>query len=98
MSLRKLGLMPLSALALILSGCPNKSPPPLVEVCLGDGNGGSDCVEHDGARLYRSPSMMLNYWCTNQEDEAAYATWATGANTERVNRAMEKIKGKILAP
>ena len=82
-------------LALLLSGCPQKSPPPPMEVCIHDGVGGADCVEHDGSKLYRPPSAMANYWCTNQEDEAAYASWATGANSEEVSDQMTEIKKRI---
>lgn len=94
--LRPLGKKLFLALGLlILSGCPEKSQPPVVEVCITSPSSGADCVEHDGSKLFRAPSQMANYWCTNQADEAAYAAWATGASDEQVQDAMNQIQKKI---
>lgn len=93
---RKHGKTLFLALAtLVLSGCPAKTPPPPVEVCIHDGLGGLDCVEHDGSKKYLMPSLAKNYWCTNQEDEAAYASWATGASSEEVQQNMAEIQKRI---
>lgn len=52
-------------------------------------------MEHDGSKHYRPPSAMVNYWCTNPPDEAAYAQWATGATTDEVQGAMQEIQKKV---
>lgn len=85
-----IGLLP-------LSGCPSihQDPPPVIEICIADGHGGADCIERDNTKLYRAPSQMKNYWCTNQEDEAAFAGWAYGASKEDAKSVMEQIQSEV---
>lgn len=77
-----------------LSSCRKDTPPP-VEICIGDGVGGADCIEKDGSRRYRRPSELENYWMTNQEDQAAFASWCYKANPQSVERAMDRIAGDL---
>lgn len=57
-----------------LSGC-NGSIPPNILICTADGYGGADCVEKDGARRYRGPSELENFWMTDQESMNEFASW-----------------------
>lgn len=92
----KLGKVLLLAGALLaLSGCPRQDPAPTIEVCILDGHGGGDCVEPDGSKKYRLPSEMLNYWATNQHDEASYAGWCTGGTPSEVQTEMNKIQQRV---
>lgn len=77
--------------SLFLSGC-RKSQPPKIEICIGDGFGGADCIEADGSHLYRSPSSLKNYWMTSQPDEANYASWCYDASPSAVTPAMDRIR------
>ena len=70
--------------------------PPKIEICIMDGFGGGDCVEAGGAKLYRTPSQMLNYWSTNQPDEANYTSWCYGSTPSVVNPAMELVRAQAL--
>jgi len=81
----------LVVLALALTSCRN-SIPPKIEVCILDGYGGGDCVEPDGTRLYRTPSMLTNYWATSGSDEANFAGWCYQATQEQVRPVMEQIQ------
>jgi hypothetical protein len=85
----KLGGMLCLALALLTS-C-RKSTPPTIEICILDSNGGADCIERDGSKLYRPPSQLENYWATSQSDQAAFAAWCYAVNRAPVEQVMEQI-------
>lgn len=80
-------------LGLVLPSCRNDAPP-RVEVCIGDGFGGADCVETNATQLYRSPSMLKNYWMTGQPDEANFAAWCYGATPAQVTPVMTEIESQ----
>lgn len=82
-----------AALVFLLSSC-RTSQPPIIEVCIADGFGGMDCVEHDQSRLYRPPSESLNYWCTNSTDEAAFASWAYDTSESVIRPQMKIIRDR----
>lgn len=86
----KIGAMFLVVLALSLSSCRHDTPPS-IEICIGDGFGGADCIEKDGSRLYRSPSALKNYWLTNEADEAAYASWCYKTSSTSIEPVMREI-------
>ena len=77
---------------LLLSSC-RSSQPPKIEICIGDGVGGAECVEADGTQLYRTPSMLNNYWMTGQSDEANFASWCYESDVATVQYHMNLIKG-----
>lgn len=87
---QKLGKTLFLALA-FLSAC-RSSQPPKIEICILDGHGGGDCVEADGLKKYRPPSEMLNYWSTNQADEANYSGWCYDTSPAEVKAAMAEIE------
>ena len=77
-----------------LSGC-RDSVPPKIEICIGDGFGGADCIEADGSQLYKSPSALKNYWMTNEPDEANYTSWCYDTTSSAVQSQMAVVKEKI---
>lgn len=79
---------------LLLSGC-RSSVPPKIEICIGDGFGGADCVETDGSQLYRSPSSLKNYWMTSQGDEQNLAEWCYATSAVSVSAGMREIEHEI---
>lgn len=81
-------------LALPLLSC-RTSVPPQIEICLGDGFGGADCVERDGTQMYRSPSSLQNYWMTNQVDESSFSQWCYQTTQENVDLHMQMIAEDI---
>lgn len=85
----------LAVLALLLASC-RTSQPPTLEVCILDGFGGGDCVETDGSQLYRAPSLMKNYWSTNEGDMANFSSWCYDADRSFIRRGMGEIKKEIL--
>lgn len=68
--------------------------PPRVEVCILDGYGGADCVETNATQLYRSPSMLKNYWSTSQPDMANWSSWCYGATPAQVTPVMTEIEAQ----
>lgn len=92
MQLLKLGMILLVSLALLpLSSC-RDSTPPKMEICLGDGNGGADCVEADGSRRFRLPSELKNYWMSNQPDMANFTSWCYDTeNPEATMRILDRL-------
>ena len=92
MQQQKNGVRYLVVLASLLSllSC-KQSKPPAIEICILDGVGGADCIERDGTKVYKVPSELMNYWATNQDDQAAFASWCYGAQREHVNQVMEQI-------
>lgn len=95
MRLSRSGVRLCLALALLAaSGC-RESRPPKIEICLGDGVGGADCVQRDGARKYRPPSELKNYWMTNPEDQAAFAAWCYDTSIQNAKEGMDAKEGEI---
>lgn len=84
----------LVVLALALASC-RESVPPKIEICIGDGVGGADCVEADGTQKYRLPSQLLNYWMTNEPDEANFTTWCYDGSPPATQAAMSAIKANV---
>ena len=79
----------------LFNGC-RTTTPPKIDICIGDGLGGSDCVLKTGARVYRLPSEMRNYWCTTQADMAAFSSWAYDADVVVIEAEMQKTKQEVL--
>lgn len=91
MQQRRLGKLLLVGLALaVLNSCRN-SQPPAIEICLGDGVGGADCVEADGSKKYRVPSELKNYWLTNPPDMKNFSSWCYQASAQTTKSAMNVI-------
>ena len=88
---RKLGRLLLVALAFPLASC-RDSQPPKIEICIGDGFGGADCVEADGSKLYRAPSALTSYWMTSEPDEANFASWCYQTTQQEVDPVMNQIR------
>lgn len=84
----------LALVFLSLNSC-RKSHPPHIEVCLGDGVGGADCVEADGTTRYRLPSELNNYWMTNQPDMQNFSSWCYDTNLKNAAMGMESIQTQI---
>lgn len=82
----------LAGLGLLLNSSCRDSVPPKIEICIGDGFGGADCIETDGSRKYKSPSELLNYWMTSESDEANYTSWCYGTSERNVQPAMKLIR------
>lgn len=93
MLLRQLGLLLSVSLALAIPSC-RTSLPPKIENCVLDGFGGGDCVEVDESKMYRPPSKMTDYWCTNEPNMASFTSWCYDTSTEVTSRAMSQIKEK----
>lgn len=74
-----------------MSAC-RDSTPPVIEICTTVATGGADCRERDGSHVFKTPSEMDNYWCTNQQDEAAFASWAYDAPVSKINAGMKNIQ------
>lgn len=82
-------------LGLLLVSC-RQSQPPKIEICIGDGFGGADCVESDGSKLYRTPSQLRNYWMTGQPDMANFSSWCYDTGQNNVKAGMREIKSQAL--
>lgn len=81
-------------LLLNISACRN-SVPPKIEICLGDGVGGADCIEADGSKLYRTPSMLRNYWMTSEPDESNFSSWCYDTTNATVQAAMNATRKEM---
>ena len=57
--------------------------------------GGGDCVEVDGTKVFKTPSQMNNYWCTNESDEERYASYCNDTSTETVKIVNSKYKKEL---
>lgn len=92
----KNGVKLLAALALVLSvgGC-RKSTPPKIEICILDGAGNADCQLPDGSFVVRAPSELLDYWATNQDDMAKFASWCYDTSYSTAQDRLEYLKRKI---
>lgn len=88
------GMTRFLVLASLLSGC-RETFPPKIEVCIGDGFGGADCVEADGAKLYKAPSTLKTYWMTNSSDIANFSSWCYNVPNSSVEIQMRSIAKDI---
>lgn len=95
MQQHKLGRLLLASLGLLLLSDCRTSIPPKIEICIGDGFGGADCIEADGTKLYRSPSSLKNYWMTSQPDEANFTSWCYQATPAQTEAGMQQIQLEI---
>ncbi len=91
---RRLGKKLLALLGLLLLSSCRDSVPPKIEICILDGTGGGDCVEADGTQLHKTPMELLNYWATNQADEANFSSWCYDASKPAVQFEMDRIYKK----
>jgi len=92
--LRVLGKLLLASLGLLLLSSCRDSVPPKIEICIGDGAGGADCVESDGSQMHRTPSQLTNYWMTSEPDEANLLSWCYMSETSLIMHGMDKIEEK----
>ena len=83
-----------SLLCSALASCRTDKPPVISIVCIGDGFGGADCVDSTGAKIYRKPSELLNYWMTTQVDESNFAAWCYQVNPPTAEKQLEAIYAK----
>jgi len=90
MRLPKSGKTLFLGLGFLLSSCRN-SHPPAIEICIGDGFGGADCIEADGTQRYRAPSELKNYWMTNQPDMQNFSSWCYDTSPQITGRFMDRI-------
>lgn len=81
------------ALGLLLVSCRTSSPPS-IEICLGDGTGGGNCISREGVKFYRVPSELQNYWMTNQDDMKAFSSWCYQTSPENTAAFMKLLKEK----
>lgn len=93
----KRGSLLLVALALLPLSCRN-SVPPKIEICIGDGVGGADCIEPDGTKMFRLPSQLQNYWMTSEADEANFSSWCYESTKNVAEIGMKNIKEDIHGP
>jgi hypothetical protein len=92
----RLGKLLLLGLELLLPSC-RDSIPPKIEICIGDGFGGADCVEADGTQLYKPPSGLKNYWMSNQPDMANFTSWCYQTAPSTVMAGMNGVERTIHA-
>lgn len=99
----KSGLMLCLSLALLASASCRSSKPPAIDVCIGDGAGGADCVLREGSALrfkcvreqrgwYCPPSALENAWITTGDDMEAYSSWCYDTSRKNVRPAMRAIR------
>lgn len=79
--------------SVVLSACRSSTSPP-IDVCIGDGFGGADCVLASGDVAYRSPSELKNFWMTTQDHMRQYSAWCYDTNAANVDPAMAEILKK----
>lgn len=87
----------LIGLACFISAC-RRDLPPKIDICIGDGFGGADCVLKTGEKAYRSPSELKNYWATTQADMAAFSSWCYQASPQVIEAQMKAIEEAARAP
>lgn len=78
----------------LLSSC-RKSPPPQIDICIGDGFGGADCVMKDGSEKYIGPSGLTNFWMTNQNDMASFSAWCYQTSVETTQKTLTQMQNRI---
>ena len=81
---------------ILLSSC-RSSQPPKIEICLGNGFGGADCILKDGTRKERLPSELQNYWMTNQDDISAFSAWCYNTSLKNATQGVENMKADLRA-
>lgn len=91
MQRQPLGRLLCLSLGLLLTSC-RSSVPPKIEICIGDGFGGADCVEADGTKKYRAPTDLLNYWMTGEADESNYSAWCYQTSASNARAGMRAIE------
>lgn len=104
---RSYGVMLLVVLGSVLSsgGC-RKDSPPRIDICLGDGAGGADCVLREGSDLlgkcireergwYCPPSALENAWMTTQGDMEAWSSWCYNTSKKNVRSQMRAIQKAV---
>lgn len=84
----------LLVLLCVLCGC-RKDQPPLIDVCILDGYGGSDCQLKDGTKVHLLPSEMKNYWSTSQGDMANFSSWCYKVNKFTAEAALQAKRQEI---
>ena len=104
------GALLLASLVLLNNGCRNSTPPP-IDICIGDGSGGADCVLRPGSPLalvcmkldrpegvsyWCSPSKLENAWITTQQDMAEFSAWCYDIDRALIEQEMQKIRTKAL--
>ncbi len=94
MFVQKLGKKLCLVLALLLVSC-REDHPPKIEICIGDGFGGADCVGPAGDRYYKLPTQLRNYWMTNQSDQANFSAWCYDTSVRSMKIPMQEIVDKV---
>lgn len=84
----KSGKLLLVVLALSLSAC-RKDPPPPMDNCLGDGQGGADCLDISGNYYYCDAECMLNRLAFRQDQFANFAAWCYDTKVKNVKPALQ---------
>jgi hypothetical protein len=87
-------LLPVCALA--MGSCRTDKPPIIGIICIGDGAGGADCVQAGGAKVYKSPSELKNYWMTTQTDEANFSSWCYKIPAPVASSTLESMRARIV--
>ena len=84
-------------LALLLSGCPKKDPPPAIPICIGDGVGGADCdIPGKKEKEYWAPSELENAWITTQDGAARLLSWCYGTDSPLIDSELEAMRQVIV--
>lgn len=94
MPLHKLGKLLLVGLGLLALESCRDSVPPAIEICIGNGVGGADCVESSGKKKYRLPSELTNYWMTSQPDMKNFSSWCYDIPADDVQKHMDRIEAQ----
>lgn len=98
MNPRKNGRRPLAALALSLlllaSSC-RTTRPPAIPVYIGDGFGGADGREADGAAGYKAPSQLKGWWMTDQASMAQFAAWCYRTDVKTAEAVLESMRKEV---
>ena len=74
-----------------LSSCRSSQPPTLSLICIGDGFGGADCVNETGAKVYKAPSELKNFWMTTEVDQQNFSAWCYDTSPAITEQAMINI-------
>lgn len=100
-----LSLVPLFSALALLAGC-RTTTPPAIDICIGDGSGGADCILRENSRLksscvateeggvYCPPSVLENMWMTTPEDMAEYSRWCYDTNASVIRTQMDALETK----
>lgn len=77
-----------------LASCRSDNPPS-IDICIGDGFGGADCLLKDGTKIYLKPSQLKNAWISNQEDMKAFTSWCYDTTKEAVDARMKQLTEEL---